>query len=82
MRTKYAVLACLKRGGGLVSFPSETLEPLLETAKAARVTGLVGDVAVLEGIVMASWRGSACYKFTVDADAAERAAPKKAKGKG
>lgn len=62
---KAACLIARMLDGSMVGIPSETLDPLLLTAKEARATGLLNGAPVLEGSVLANWRLAEAYKFRV-----------------
>ena len=63
---KAATLICRTPDGSLVSQVGGSLDPLLETAKEARVSGLLDGAPVCEGVVLANWRNAICYSFKVD----------------
>ena len=63
---KAAPLICRKPDGSLASAVDCSLDPLLEIAKAARVSGLLDGVSVVEGVVLANWRRDPAYVFKVD----------------
>ena len=63
---KAATLICRKPDGSLASAVGSSLDPLLELAKVARVSGLLDGVTVVEGVVLANWRRDPAYMFKVD----------------
>ena len=52
--------------GNLGAVLGQKLDPLVEQAKRARVTGKVGKVTVDRGVVLASWRTFPAYDFIAE----------------
>ena len=52
--------------GTLGSIVGTRLDPLIEAAKQARVTGKIGKDVVERGVVMATWRTRPAYDFIAE----------------
>jgi hypothetical protein len=78
---KAATLICRTPDGSLISQADASVEPLLETAKASRVSGTLDGVPIAEGVVMANWRNAICYAFKVDTTVQSAAVKKPRKRK-
>lgn len=63
---KAAALIYMASDGTLGAIASQTLDPLLAQAKAARVSGKIGKTTITGGVVLANWRTAAPYSFVAE----------------